>query len=96
MADEKKAEGLVYKDHPLRRIDNLIYYGSMANEYVVMMNVISDKAENDISVASEIQCYLMKTDKNLEPMKAITQQTKRENLYEALELAAAWLTRVKC
>lgn len=87
---------MTYKTRPVVRNGKTIYYGSMANEYVVMMNVISDKAENDISVASEIQCYLMKTDKNLEPMKAITQQTKRENLYEALELAAAWLTRVKC
>ena len=23
-------EGLVYRGHPLRRVDNLIYYGSMA------------------------------------------------------------------
>ena len=36
MADVKKGEGLVYKNHPLRRIDNLIYYGSMADKYIVM------------------------------------------------------------
>ena len=30
MAEVKKGEGLVYKNHPLRRVDNLIYYGSMA------------------------------------------------------------------
>ncbi|MCQ2434067.1 MAG: hypothetical protein MJ062_02375 [Oscillospiraceae bacterium] len=87
---------MTYKTRPVVRNGKTIYYGSMANEYVVMMNVISDKAENDISVASAIQCYLMKTDKNLNPMQAITQKAERENLYEALELAAAWLTRVKC
>ena len=32
MADVKKGEGLVYKNHPLRRVDNLIYYGSMADK----------------------------------------------------------------
>ena len=32
MADTKKAEGLVYKNHPLRRVDNFIYYGSMADK----------------------------------------------------------------
>ena len=26
-----KTEGLLYKGHPLRRVDNLIYYGSMAD-----------------------------------------------------------------
>ena len=33
-------EGLVYRGHPLRRVDNLIYYGSMADKYIVMMQVL--------------------------------------------------------
>ena len=35
-------EGLVYRGHPLRRVDNLIYYGSMADKYIVMMQVLDD------------------------------------------------------
>ena len=27
----EKTEGLIYKNHPLRRVGNMIYYGSMAN-----------------------------------------------------------------
>ena len=39
MAESKsaKAEGLIYKGHPLRRTGNLIYYGTMADPYIVMM-----------------------------------------------------------
>ena len=33
-------EGLVYRGHPLRRVDNLIYYGSMADKYIVMMQAL--------------------------------------------------------
>ena len=33
------ANGLVYRGHPLRRVDNLIYYGSMADPYIVMLHV---------------------------------------------------------
>ena len=40
MAEVKKGEGLVYKNHPLRRVDNLIYYGSMADEYIVMLQIL--------------------------------------------------------
>ena len=36
-------EGLVYRGHPLRRVDNLIYYGSMADKYIVMMQVLDTK-----------------------------------------------------
>ena len=39
----KKAEGLIYKGHPLRRVDNLIYYGTMADKYIIMMQVLSTK-----------------------------------------------------
>ena len=34
MAEEKV---LTYKGHPLMRKDNLIYYGSMADPYIVML-----------------------------------------------------------
>ena len=34
------AENLVYRGHPLRRVDNLVYYGSMADKYIIMMQVL--------------------------------------------------------
>lgn len=44
MAENKaKSEGLIYKGHPLRRVDNLIYYGTMAEKYIIMMQVLSTR-----------------------------------------------------
>ena len=40
MAENKKTEGLIYKNHPLRRIDNIIYYGSMADKYIIMLQIL--------------------------------------------------------
>jgi len=80
-----------YKARPVVRSGKTIYYGSMAEPYVVMMNVTSEQPEHDTVVATEIKCYLMKTDKNLQPMEAITKTAVRSTLYDALELAAAWL-----
>ena len=42
------AEGLIYKGHPLRRVDNLIYYGTMAEKYIIMMQVLDTKKEQDL------------------------------------------------
>ena len=39
MSEVKKGNGLVYKNHPLRRVDNLIYYGSMADKYIVLLQM---------------------------------------------------------
>ena len=43
-----KTEGLVYKGHPLRRAGNLIYYGTMAEKYIIMMQVLETKKEQDL------------------------------------------------
>ena len=80
-----------YKARPVVRSGKTIYYGSMAEPYVVMMTVTAEKQDHDVMSATEIKCYLMKTDKNLNPMEAITKTAARPTLYEALELAAAWL-----
>ena len=48
MAENKKTEGLIYKNHPLRRIDNIIYYGSMADKYIIMLQILdTKKSEKD-------------------------------------------------
>jgi len=39
MASEKIP--LSYKGRPLRRKDNLIYYGSMAEKYIIMLQVLA-------------------------------------------------------
>lgn len=83
-----------YKERPVVRSGKTIYYGSMAEPYVVMMNVTSETEDHDVMAATEIKCYLMKTDKNLNPMEAISKTAVRPTLYEALELAAAWLERM--
>ena len=37
------SELLTYKGRPLMRKDNLIYYGSMADKYIVMLQVLETK-----------------------------------------------------
>ncbi len=85
------SEYFTYKSRPVVRNGRTLYYGSMAASYVVMMNVTAEGSEGELKTASEVKCYLMKTDKNLNPIEAITKTAVRTTLFEALELAAAWL-----
>ena len=64
MAESKaaKAEGLIYKGHPLRRVGNLIYYGTMAEKYSIMMQVLDSKKEQDLDVATRVSIQLQLTD----------------------------------
>ena len=48
-----KSEGLVYRGHPLRRAGNLIYYGTMAEKYIIMMQVLETKKVQDLELATK-------------------------------------------
>ena len=67
MAEQKtaKAEGLIYKGHPLRRIDNMIYYGTMADAYIIQMQVLEKTKEQDLEVATKVSVQLQRTDSSL-------------------------------
>ena len=87
------AEGLMYKGHPLRRIDNLIYYGSMADKYIIMMQVMDNKNVQDLNVATKVSIQLQLTDPNLKSRDRIVKKSEKDSLYTAIDVAAIWLDR---
>ena len=93
MADVKKGEGLVYKNHPLRRVDNLIYYGSMADKYIVMFQILESKKEQDMDVATRVSVQLQLTDPELKSRDRIVKKTEKDGLYTALDVGCVWLER---
>ena len=60
MADEIKV--LMYKGRPLMRKGNLVYYGSMADSHIVMMQVLETKKVNDADIATRVSVQLQLTD----------------------------------
>ena len=56
---------LTYKGRPLMRKDNLVYYGSMADKYIVMLQVLETKNENDLALATKVLVQLQLTDPSL-------------------------------
>jgi hypothetical protein len=82
-----------YKGKPLVRNKETLYYGSMSDEFVVMMKILESKKVNDVEVATKVMVYEMSTDKQLNPLQAIKRKSEKAGLYEALDLASAWLAR---
>ncbi len=90
---EKKNAFFSYKDYPLVRKGNEIYYGNMYDTTVVMMQIVEKTKVGNLDVASKIRLYQMKTDEKLNPVEAIIKQSEKNSLYEALDVAYVWLTR---
>ena len=89
----KKAEGLIYKGHPLRRVDNLIYYGTMAEKYIIMMQVLSTKKEQDLDVATKVSIQLQLTEPDLKSRDRVIKKSEKDSLYAAMDIATVWLDR---
>ena len=93
MADVKKSQGLVYKNHPLRRIDNMIYYGSMADKYIVMFQILETKKEQDMDVATRVSVQLQLTDPEVKSRDRVVKKTEKDSLYAAIDVGCIWLER---
>jgi len=93
MAETKKGEGLVYKNHPLRRVDNLIYYGSMADKYIVLLQILDTKKEKDMDVAPRVSVQLQLTDPDLKSRDRVVKRSEKDNLYAAMDVGCIWLER---
>lgn len=88
-----KNEVLMYKGHPLRRVDNLIYYGSMADKYIIMMQVLDTKKNKDLEVATKVSIQLQLTDPDLKSRDRVLKRSEKDSLYAAMDIGAIWLER---
>ncbi len=91
MADEKAI--LMYKGHPLMRKDNLVYYGSMGDSHIVMLQVLESKKQGDLDVAPRVSVQLQLTDSTVRNRDRILKRTEKDGFYTALDVGCVWLER---
>lgn len=87
------SEQLTYKGRPLMRKDNLIYYGSMADKYIVMLQVLETKKDHDLDLATRVSVQLQLTDPDLRARDRVVKKTEKEGFYTALDVGCVWLER---
>ena len=92
MAEEKTA-ALEYKGHPLRRKDNMIYFGSMADKYIILLQILDSKKVKDMDVATKVSVQLQLTDPDLKSRDRVIKKSEKESLYSAMDVASVWLDR---
>ena len=91
MADEKTV--LQYKGRPLMRKDNMIYYGSMADSHIVMLQILETKKVQDTDIATRVSVELQLTDPNARAKDRIVKKSEKDGFFTAIDLGSVWLTR---
>ena len=90
MAEEKV---LMYKGRPLMRKDNLIYYGSMTDSHIVMLQILETKKLGDSDIATRVSVQLQLTDPSVKSRDRIVKKSEKAGLYAALDVGSVWLER---
>ena len=89
----KALEYKEYKGHPLQRKDNIIYYGSFADKYIIMMQILSTEKVKDLDVANKVSVQLQLTDSEIKTRDRIVKKVEKNGLYSAMDVAVVWLER---
>lgn len=94
MATAKNEEKiLTYKGRALTRKDKVLYYGSMADKYIIMFQIVDSKELSDIELATRVTLQLQLTDPSIKSKDRIVKKTEADGLYQAMDIAAIWLER---
>lgn len=91
MAEEK--EILSYKGRPLMRKDNMIYYGSMADSHIILLQVLETKKVGGSDIASRVSVELQLTDPNVRAKERVVKKSEKDGFFTALDVGCVWLNR---
>ncbi len=89
----QSTEGLTYRNHPLRRVDKMIYYGSMADSHIILMQVKETRKEKDLEIATKVSVELQRTAPDLKSRDRVVKRSEKNSLYDAMDISAIWLER---
>lgn len=90
MAAAKKAKILTYKDKPIYRQGDTIYYGDLSKPLILVLEVESEE-KNGVKVTKKVKFHIQ--DNTGELGKGINYRSgERDNLYKAFDIGAWWLT----
>lgn len=84
---------LEYKGHPLQRAGNIVYYGSMADSHIIMLQILETKKVKDMDVATKVSIQLQLTDPNLKSRDRVVKKSEKSGFWEAMDVATVWLER---
>ena len=82
---------LTYKDKPLVRKGNTVYYGDMSEKYIIKLDILSSHNEGELEVADKIKISLIKNDS--EKLDNVKKSTEKNGFAEAMQFATTWLER---
>jgi hypothetical protein len=88
-----KSPFLMFRNKPLVRCGNIIYYGDLNEKYILMFQILSSKEENGLKISDKILVQLQYTDQDIRSKDRVVKKTEKNGLYNAIDIGTIWLSR---
>jgi hypothetical protein len=93
LSEAKKQTLPTFKGKPLVRSGNVLYYGDPSEKYIAMMQVLTNKSFEDVTLSDRVSVQILSTDETLHTSQRVIKRTEKNGLYKALTIATIWLER---
>ena len=84
---------LEYKGHPIQRAGNIVYYGSMSDKYIIMLQIMETKKVKDLDVATKVSLQLQLTGPSIKSRDRVVNKSEKDGFWAAMDVASVWLER---
>ena len=92
--DKELSISKLYKNKPLVRYGNTIYYGYLSDRFIVKIQVLSDSEfANDLQLSSEISVELLDLGVECKLPGTLVKSCTKSGLWSAIDVSSAWLER---
>lgn len=85
-------EFLKYKDKPLVRCGDVLYYGDMSEKCVAKLTIRSKSKVGDMDFANRVSIQILNTDFS-DSKKLVIQKGEQTGLFSAIDTAYVWLKK---
>ena len=83
----------MYKEKPLVRQGQFVFYGFPDDKYILFMNILETKKTGNIEVATRVLVQIQSTDDSIDFNDKVIKQCEKQSFYEAFDIGTIWLER---
>lgn len=84
-------ESLIYRDKPLIRNGNELYFGDFNENFIVRFTILESEKENDLDMAKKIKIELLEKHGSDISTAKLTKKAERTSMWAALDIGIYWL-----
>ena len=91
MSAVTEREVLLYREKPLLRDGNTLYYGDFKENFIVRFTILESEKVNDLDMAKKVMIELLEKSGDDISTAKLTKKAERTSMWAALDIGIYWL-----